>query len=62
MSKGFEHNILNFGSIYNLYLFSYTRIVDFTCSVTDREELVGVTHRRWWGLFYKKWGLIHFFH
>jgi len=22
---------------------------DFTWSVSDFEELVGVTHRRWWG-------------
>jgi len=24
---------------------------DFTWRVTDCEELVGVTHRRWWGWF-----------
>jgi len=25
--------------------------VDFTWRVSDCEELVGVTHRRWWGWF-----------
>jgi len=29
----------------------FTRIGDFTWSVSDCEELVGVTHRRWWGWF-----------
>jgi len=24
---------------------------DFTWKVSDCEELVGVTHRRWWGWF-----------
>jgi len=44
-------NLLCFGWIYNLYLFSYTRIGDFTWRVSDFEELVGATHRRWWGWF-----------
>jgi len=36
---------------------------EWACGVvSDCEELVGVTHRRWWGWFYKNWGLIHFFH
>jgi len=26
----------------------FTRIGDFTWRVSDCEELVGVTHRRWW--------------
>jgi len=25
---------------------------DFTWRVSDYEELVGVTHRRWWGLVF----------
>jgi len=33
-------NLLCFGWIYNLYLFSYTRIGDFTWRVSDCEELV----------------------
>jgi len=27
----------------------FTRIGDFTWRVSDCEELVWVTHRRWWG-------------
>jgi hypothetical protein len=27
----------------------FTRIGDFTWRASDFEELVGVTHRRWWG-------------
>jgi len=27
---------------------------DFTWMVSDCEELVGVTHRRWWGWFSPK--------
>ena len=34
----------------------------FTWSVSDCEELVGVTFRGLWGWFYKNWRLIHFFH
>jgi len=45
-------NLLCFGWIYNLYLFSYTRIGDFTWRVSDCEELVGGSHRIWWGLFH----------
>jgi len=30
----------------------FTRIGDFTWRVSDCEELVGVTHRRWWGWVY----------
>jgi len=29
----------------------FARIGDFTWSVFDCEELVGVNHRRWWGWF-----------
>jgi len=29
----------------------FTRTGDFTWRVSDCEELVGVTHRRWWGWF-----------
>jgi len=29
----------------------FTRIGDFTRRVSDCEELVVVTHRRWWGRF-----------
>ena len=56
MSKGFEHNVLNFGSIYNLYLFSYTRIVDLTWRVPDCEELVGkiIQEMTWAGHSIKK--------
>jgi len=28
-------------------------IIVILCRVSDCEELVGVTHRRWWGWFYK---------
>jgi len=29
----------------------FTIMFDFTWRVSDCEELVGVTHRRWWGWF-----------
>jgi len=41
----------------HLYTFveevKFTRKWDFTWRVSDCEELVGVTHRRWWRLFCK---------
>jgi len=38
----------------NIYqnLGDLTRIWDFTWSVSDCEELVGVTYRRWWGGYF----------
>jgi len=34
---------------------------DFTWRVSDCEELVGVTHRRWWGWFFSCGVLLQLF-
>jgi len=38
--------------IYTIIRFGLQECGDFTWRVSDCEELVGVTHRRWWGWFW----------